>query len=103
MAQIKGEVFHNYVSGSQNLESCNLLEESFVVMHNGAREELKNADSLNGGLPAQSEIWSGTKSGKKSPTSSDELSIQNIVALTNDEYEYEQVILRTYATENISS
>ena len=48
MAQIKGEVFHNYVSGSQNLESCNLLEESMVVMHNGVREELKNADSLIG-------------------------------------------------------
>ena len=54
MAQIKGEVFHNYVQGSQNLESCNLLGESLVVMHNGAREELKNADSLIGIEPSRS-------------------------------------------------
>lgn len=54
MAQIKGEVFHNYVQGSQNMESCNLLEESLVVMHNGAREELKNADSLIGIEPSRS-------------------------------------------------
>ena len=60
MAQIKGEVFHNYVSGSQNPESCNLLEESLVVMHNGAREELKNADSLIGIGPSRSKsdmVW----------------------------------------------
>ena len=52
--KIKGEVFHNYVQGSQNLESCNLLEESLVVTHNGAREELKNADSLIGIEPSRS-------------------------------------------------
>lgn len=60
MAQIEGEVFHDYVQGSQNLESCNFLEESMVVMHNGAREELKNADSLIGIGPSSSEsdmVW----------------------------------------------